>query len=159
MTLTEIIDAATKLGRSDGSDAATWYFDEGRSDVTREHYQRVLKGIADCDPEIMDSIPAADFSGQWADGRTVRGLLAELGTNDETVSAGEQDEIVRAYEEAFSDAAQDAIEAHCHLMLEQDVTFTLSVKTEQDPERLLSMLTDLLARENCDIDQDEFEIT
>jgi hypothetical protein len=45
--------------------AASWVFD-GNTDT--DTYRRVLAGIEDGDPEIMDALPFLDWSGQWADG-------------------------------------------------------------------------------------------
>lgn len=62
MTYEEAIDKATEIGREHGRNAASWF--------EADAWDRVLAGIRDGDPEILDMLPTADLSGQWADGYT-----------------------------------------------------------------------------------------
>jgi hypothetical protein len=112
---------AAEIGREHGTNAASWVFDGNTSDET---YARILAGLDDGDPEILDSLPAPDLSGQWADSLTGPRLIVDAldaaGHSRETVHAStygycrESEEwgadICDAYENAFSDAVSDAVE-------------------------------------------------
>lgn len=159
MNLNDLIKAADTLGEQDGRDAASWYF-TGSED--RDQYQQVLKGIEDGDPAILDTLPGSPLSGEFAGDMAPNALYEQLGVTELQLRNWEQsdelDQLCTAYEEGFSTGVGDEITRQCRIMLEQDVTFTISVKTEQDPEKLLGMLTDLLARENCDLNDDSYEL-
>lgn len=107
-------------GKQDGLAAASWFFD-GNTPV--ESYREVLKGIEDGDPMITDSLPSADLSGQWADSPTAESILREeLGTEIEQYRDADGyadwdvlNDLIAAYEEAFSEAAQDEIVRTCRL--------------------------------------------
>jgi len=110
----DCLAAATDLGRAEGQSAASWVFDGNTDDA---EYQRVLAGIDNGDPEILDELPAADLSGQWADGLTPDGL-AELVASavdgvdavDLTSRSETLDRICDAYEGAFNDAVAREVE-------------------------------------------------
>lgn len=79
--------AACRLGREHGRNAAEWWAQEavgGRAtgDV-RGIARRIIAGLDDGDPEILDGLPWADLSGEWADGMTPRRLAEECGWPDE----------------------------------------------------------------------------
>lgn len=94
---------ARTLGTEHGKSAASWYFD---GNTSAETYQRVLAGITDGNPEILDTFPSDGLSGEWADGYSSRDLERELGVeNDEGL-----DELADAYSEAFSSAVHNEIE-------------------------------------------------
>ncbi len=59
--------AAKELGGEAGRAAASWVFD---GNTTTEEYARVLFGIEDGDPEVLDALPSPDLSGQWAGAST-----------------------------------------------------------------------------------------
>jgi hypothetical protein len=99
-------------GTQDGLAAASWYFD---GNTTTETHARVLKGLEDGDPAVLDTLPSPDLSGEWADVRSGPQLVAEAAEEAglEAYSEIVQDafsEICDAYETAFSEAAQDEIE-------------------------------------------------
>lgn len=73
--------------RDRGTAAGSWFEVSGPFEA-----ERILAGISDCDPEVMDLMPAP-LSGEWA-GES----LKELGL--EGLSVEQLDE----YEMAFSDA-------------------------------------------------------
>lgn len=108
------LSEATTLGRVHGEKTASWFFD---GNTSQETYERVHKGLQDGDPVIMDSLPSSPLSGEWADQMTPRRLLMELGWNEESVSAEQQDEICETYEQSFNDAVQREVEriANYHL--------------------------------------------
>ena len=109
---------ATELGAEHGRDAASWFFDGNTTDAT---YRAVLRGIEDGDPAMLDTIPSADLSGQWAD--TLSGpelfkdACAEAGLEDEDAYDGLFSDVCDAYERAFDDAAVEAIEVTARRMV------------------------------------------
>lgn len=110
------IEYARSLGAEHGHAAATWYFD---GNTPADAYAPVLRGIEDGDPAILDTLPAPDLSGQWADSLTgpqlVRDALAaadiDLSADDSVTddSVAWDNDICDAYEFAFSSAAEDEI--------------------------------------------------
>lgn len=109
------IDNAREIGTDHGRNAASWVFD-GNTD--RETYVRFRWGIESGDPEILDSIvPAADLSGQWAEGYTVADLMADCcgGNTDDP------DEIIATYEDAFHAAALAEVERMISIQLDGEV--------------------------------------
>ena len=111
---------AIRKGLDDGDGAAGWWIQEnggGRDTRPAKDLaamaERVLQGLDDGDPEILDGIPAPDLSGQWADGLTPRGLLDWIGADPDSTRAAEaESDLCDAYEAAFSRAATDAITKH-----------------------------------------------
>lgn len=91
-------------GEEDGEAAASWYFD---GNTTLETYERVLEGIENGDPEILDTIPGCPLSGEWADGTTPADVLSALGVPEEDDA---EDDYLRAYEDGYESAALGAIE-------------------------------------------------
>jgi len=81
--------------------AASWSFD---GNTTEEHYRRILAGIDDGDPEVLDALAGVDWSGQWADGPQWEGLFAEYIGEDHGLSELEYAELE---EELFVEIAQD----------------------------------------------------
>jgi hypothetical protein len=71
----ETMARADALGRDAGVAAASWIFD-GSTD--RAAYARVLAGITDGDPMVLDAYRVPDLSGEFADGYTPRDLAIEL---------------------------------------------------------------------------------
>jgi hypothetical protein len=61
------ISKASELGQEHGEAAASSLFN-GNTDTTA--YAAVLAGIEDGDPEVLDALPHADLSGEYADGMT-----------------------------------------------------------------------------------------
>jgi hypothetical protein len=116
------LEAVADLGSDHGNNAADWWQQDaigGRaSGDTRGVARRVLEGLADGDPEIVDGLPSADLSGQWADGPTVRSLLDDHGLAGLDPASEIGQEIGDAYETAFNDACHAAIERYCRAALE-----------------------------------------
>jgi beta-glucanase (GH16 family) len=98
----ETIARIEEAGRDHGKSAASWYFDGNTADET---YTRVLRGLEDGDPEILDTFPSSPLSGEWADGPTPQTLQHDFELNDDDV-----DEACDLYEAAFYQASQDEIE-------------------------------------------------
>lgn len=99
---------ARNEGSNDGRSAASWY------EVPDEQTAfKILKGIYDGDPEIMDTLPAPRLSGEFADDRTAETLVAEA-LEEVELEAGDAFEeadhiIVAAYEMAFNHASEESI--------------------------------------------------
>lgn len=110
---------ATERGRADGLAAASWYEVPTGSGI---NLARLIKGIDDGDPAILDTFPTADLSGEWADSLTGPALVeaAIVNADDWTMTRDEWtaywsvlepfNDICDAYEIAFSDAAAAEIE-------------------------------------------------
>lgn len=108
---------AAKIGREHGRNAAGWWEQDaigGRAtgDV-RPAALRTLSGIEDGDPEILDSLPGPDLSGQWADGYSSRDLYTELSVD----GIDDDGSLCDAYEMAFSEAVHDEIARMCREVL------------------------------------------
>lgn len=101
----EASERATAIGTQHGQNAASWHLPFASADVAR----RVLAGIDDGDPEVLDGLPSPDLSGQFADGYTVSELLADAGL----AGIGEASELATSladdYESAFSLAVEDTL--------------------------------------------------
>jgi hypothetical protein len=105
---------ARELGAEHGSNAASWVFD---GNTSQETYRRILQGIEDGDPEILNSLPAPDLSGQWADEMTADELVKQSLDHAgmlEWAMGGEMfahvfDELCSTYEDAFITAAHDEV--------------------------------------------------
>lgn len=112
------------IGAEHGNNAASYLFD---GNTTTETYRAFAAGLADGDPEYLNRIPVPDLSGQWADGYTSRQLLADVGGNDgDAAFYGNElmDPLCEAYEQAFTQAAQDAVERVCRAHLQDENTTT-----------------------------------
>lgn len=130
---------AREQGTRDGRNAAEWYAQDafgGRvTHGARESAERILKGIEDGDPEIMDTIPSPDMSGQWADeptgsdiacviledvtGETYRDAYTGIYHLPEEWEDAETD-ILDAYEQAYRDAATDKISELARIAIGED---------------------------------------
>ena len=121
----EAIQYATQLGKEEGTNAAAWWQQDaigGRATGdTKATAQRVLDGLDEGDPEIIDGLPRPDLSGQWADTMSgpdlIRRALDEAGLEEDEIDDaydGEYDgEICDAYENAFSQAVDDEVQRVC----------------------------------------------
>ena len=132
------IDYARTLGTEHGTNAAEWYLqDVLRSTRSAVEIKRITDGINDGDPEIMDSLPTADLSGQWADTLTGPALVEQAVVNADDWTMTRDDwraywadreistEICDAYEYAYSDAVTAEIERACRYQTSDDDALTL----------------------------------
>jgi hypothetical protein len=90
----EIITRAEALGADAGRAAASWVFD-GNTD--RATYARVLAGIEDGDPEVMDAYREPDLSGEFSGAGCEAGLAVDLGIEPYSELS---DDACRAWDEA-----------------------------------------------------------
>lgn len=145
------IATAISLGKEQGRNAASWYFDSGRNTIAREDYLRVLKGLRDGDPMILDSLPqTSPLSGEMAGDMTPDYLMSLVSLSAAT--GVERDAVCDEYEQAFSTAVSDDVEHQCLIALEREVTFTLRVMLrDQDVDRLLGDLEDHLVKKDASL--------
>ncbi len=106
------VKRAESAGAEHGKAAASWYFD-GNTD--RATYARVLQGLDEGDPAILDSLPSSPLSGEWADEPTPRSVLDAIGVTEDEDDA--RDDYLSAYEDAFSQASQDEVERVARLQV------------------------------------------
>jgi len=104
-------EAAHARGREDGVAAGTWILD-GNS--TEEAARALLAGIEDGDPAVLDALPSAPLSGEFADGLLPRDVLAWYGLTEEDA---ESDDILSAYEDGYADGVQEEAERSARAML------------------------------------------
>jgi len=106
-----LVDRAEELGASCGRDDAGWYFD---GNTSAETYARVLQGLEDGDPAIVDTFPANPLSGEWAYGITSAAVLQWAAKCDDAAVAILSDElrhvIYTAFEMAYDVAVAEGIE-------------------------------------------------
>jgi hypothetical protein len=109
--LERLAELAAAEGRSCGEAAASWFFD-GNTPV--EAYQRVLTGIEDGDPEILDALPAPRLSGEWAGDPTPASLVEACGVKAEDWEPDAlswlTDNLCDAWEDACWSAVQTEVE-------------------------------------------------
>lgn len=99
------VTAAYELGKEHGMAAASWLLDGNSS---REAAERLLRGLNDGDPVVLDSLPSNPLSGEWADAPTAKDILRELG--EEETDPDAQWDILRDYEDGYSDGVQQGAE-------------------------------------------------
>lgn len=93
---------AKKAGTQAGKDAASWCFDGNTPDET---YAKVLRGMRDGDPQVMDAYsPPSWLSGEWA-GESMNEILGDSSGDDER-----DNEIANIYEDAANMAYWNELE-------------------------------------------------
>jgi hypothetical protein len=109
MTKTEAIEGhgAYNAGAAAGSAAGSWVFD-GNS--TEDQARRILAGIEDGDPEVLDMEPSP-LSGEWA-GESVPELSAEYGLDLE------DSVVAHWFEHGFSEGYWDTVTRAAQAILE-----------------------------------------
>ena len=94
---------ARARGVEDGTAAGSWVIDGNTSEETA---RAILQGIEDGDPMTLDALPAAPLSGEYADGLLPRDVLGWYGMSEDDDAA---DDILRAYEDGFSEGVMDEV--------------------------------------------------
>jgi hypothetical protein len=109
--------------RADEDRASTWLLD-GNS--TKLDAERLLIGLLDGDPEILDELPSPRLSGEWADDPRPSDLFAEAGVDpcsclDEPCSCEDraeiESELLDSYSDGFSTGAHDGAETEARRSL------------------------------------------
>lgn len=97
-------------GEADGVAAASWIIDGNTTDPIAV-LGKLIRGIADGDPEILDSLPAPDLSGQWADKPTLHQILKQEFTfyPEDPGVVGAWEEYGDAYDNGFNDGVHKEI--------------------------------------------------
>ena len=105
-----------------GGHAADWWAQDtigGRAtgDV-RLVARRILTGINDGDPAVLDTLPSLDLSTQWADSPSEADLYTSAAGDAaawQTLSGRQREEVIDAYRDAFDTAALDRVCELCEL--------------------------------------------
>ena len=109
---------AERAGREAGKNAGAWATD---GNTTRATYEKILRGIDECDPEVMNALPCLDLSGQWADGLTDADVLSDIGYCDvERMLEREPDrcsDLIGWYRDGYDAAVVAEVERACRLQL------------------------------------------
>ena len=106
----EKIQEAADMGYFAGEHAATWV--DVEDDKTAK---RILKGLNDGDPEILDSFRLPDLSEESAGDPTPASLMDDLGLED--VEPEEESELCDAYREQVADGFYWKLEDRCRKYL------------------------------------------
>jgi hypothetical protein len=153
MRYRHLLRLAEQEGASNGAEMAAWYFD--RTEPERSDYLKVLKGIREGDPEIMDTFPSGHLSGEFADDMTPKRLYEELGASERQIESG-GDELCTAYEQAFDRAYSDTVEQNCREMIRRTVTFVIDAEVEeQDINVMLANMCEVVGKANADLVEDK----
>lgn len=92
----QVLSQYREEGRSAGHASGSWVIDGNTTDA---QVSWILRGINDCDPEVMDLQPSP-LSGEWA-GESMPELLGEY---------ADDEEVQDAYEEGFSEGFWGEVE-------------------------------------------------
>ncbi len=151
----DVLKHADRLGRMHGGNATMYYWDSTNPEL--EDFRKVLNGINDGDPEILDTLPSSPLSGEFAGDMTPQLLYEEVDATKRQIEDA-SNEICDAYENGFNTGVQDAITESCLEGMRRSVVFHVTVDlTEQKEDEILSKLVDLLSQNNCDLVYDEWE--
>ena len=120
MRTRDILRMARRDGKAAGIGAAGWALDFGRmtSAQERETAERILRGIDDCDPAILDGFNVPNLSGEYADDPTPRSLAEDYGVADDDSRAEWLiDELSTAWENAASESFWRKLAEDCRDVL------------------------------------------
>ncbi len=143
----DLLHNARIAGMQLGDSVAGWYFDS--TTPGREDFLKVLKGIEDVDPEILDTFNDRPLSGEYAGDMTPQQLYADLEMTDRQIELY-GDEICTQYEDGYHEAYENAIVNTCREQLRRVMIFHIEVETiDQDEQKLLAKLDELLIKAGC----------
>lgn len=114
MPMAEATAAAERIGTDAGRAAASWVFPASTDPAA---YRRVLAGIDDGDPEILDAYDEPRLDG---DGSGARDLCDEIGVDYDASTTADVDAICDAYLDASRDSYWHEIERMCHVQLDTE---------------------------------------
>jgi hypothetical protein len=109
----EYVHRAETLGVAAGKSGADYVLD-GNTD--RGLYHKLLLGIMDGDPAVLDQFPGPDLSGEWADETSASDVL-DAATEGAPVNDETRTDILDAYEDAWRSACVAEIERVCRYHL------------------------------------------
>lgn len=93
-------------GYKDGRAAGSLVFMEG---YDRAQGEKILQGINDGDPAILENLPSPDFSGEWADSQSWESKFCEIAEIDMQDIPEDTTDEYTAYEIAFNRGVVDEI--------------------------------------------------
>ena len=96
LCIDDVLERAEQEGHDHGVTAGSWLLDGNSSE---DAARRLLRGIEDGDPEILDQLPASPLSGEYADNLLPRDVLAWYDLDEQHDAA---DDVLRAFEDGFS---------------------------------------------------------
>ncbi len=96
LNIDEVVERAEREGYDHGVTAGSWLLDGNSSE---DAARRLLRGIEDGDPEILDALPCSPLSTEWADSLTPADVLGWYDLDSEHDAA---DDVLRAFEDGFS---------------------------------------------------------
>jgi len=96
LCIDDVLERAEQEGFEHGVTAGSWLLDGNSSE---EAARRLLTGIEDGDPEILDALPSSPLSGEWADSLTPADVLGWYDLDEDHEAA---DDVLRAFEDGFS---------------------------------------------------------
>lgn len=101
------VRAIRQRGLEDGSAAASWLVDGNTNDPVAV-LERLVSGIYDGDPEILDALPSPRIGGEFADDPTWEDVLqSELDQySEERVMNGEYDDLEDVYRSSFQEGVE-----------------------------------------------------
>jgi hypothetical protein len=99
--------AIRERGHADGKTAAGWLVD-GNTNRPFDVLKRLVQGMDDGDPEIMDELPSPRLGGEFADDPSWEDIVRDETTIEELSDDGENDLMV-IYEEAFNQGVEEQI--------------------------------------------------
>jgi ribosome modulation factor len=97
----DVLERAEQEGYEAGKAAGSWLLDGNSSEETA---RRLLAGIEDGDPEILEALPSSPLSGECADGLMPRDVLGWYDLDEEHDAA---DDVLRAFEDGYDRGVQD----------------------------------------------------
>jgi hypothetical protein len=116
LNVDELLERAEEEGYERGKAAGSWLLD-GNS--TEDAARRLLEGIEEGDPEVLDELPSAPLSGEYADNPLPRDVLDALEVDED---ADHAEDVLRAYEDGFSRGVTDEALRSARVMLGEQVT-------------------------------------
>ena len=108
---------AAAIGREHGTNAATWV------EIGSTNAARVLAGIEDGDPAVIDSLNEPNLSGEYAGDYVSRDLARDLDVAYDSLDADQLmafSEFEESYLLAAAESYWDAVAAACQQVIERD---------------------------------------
>jgi hypothetical protein len=109
---------AKVLAEEQGRNAAEWAIEPDR--LSREQMLAILKGIEEGDPAVLDRFREPSLSGEWVDDMSPSKLMVEIGFDDDSGQAGDEEAICAVWEQAARDAFWAKIEETLKLHTKED---------------------------------------
>ncbi len=111
--------AVRKVGEEHGAARGSWVI-SGNTD--RRTAERIVKGLDDGDPEILDSLPSLQM-GEWADDPTENDIVSEavydakLQIEPDSLEPEEVDELINEYQDGWYAGRDQEVERSARAVL------------------------------------------